>query len=223
MATTPILPASGFFAFFEQRWVQIVIVEFEILWCVLLLNNFWPRFLWTGSLALFTGFTVFSILKGVMGEVSCGCFGVVQVNPWYTAIFDAILVGLLLACKPVLQNPKMKLNYIESLSFVITWFAIAVPVGFLLSVQPSQLESEGVIRGESSIVLLTPEDWLNHPFPLLKYITPSLVLEKDKWTLIFYRENCVKCHEVMKHFTSETESVGIVLERYYNLFATRSE
>ena len=63
LATTPILPASGFFAFFEQRWVQIVIVEFEILWCVLLLNNFWPRFLWTGSLALFTGFTVFSILR----------------------------------------------------------------------------------------------------------------------------------------------------------------
>ena len=97
LSTTPYIAA------FPPRWMMIVFTELEILFAIWLLfvpKNF-EKITWLATACLFSFFSLVTLYKALSGEASCGCFGRVEINPWYTLIFDTTTVGLLLWLRPV--------------------------------------------------------------------------------------------------------------------------
>jgi hypothetical protein len=88
LATQPIL-GNGLL---NSRWLLIIAVAFELLLSLILLANVWPKPTWAASLACFGLFACVSLYKAMSGHASCGYFGRVPVNPWYTATIDLIII-----------------------------------------------------------------------------------------------------------------------------------
>jgi hypothetical protein len=84
LATEPVLSTG----LLDSRWLLMATVEFELLFGLWLLGNIWPKPTWAAALACFGLFTCVSLYKALSGYATCGCFGRVSVNPWYTATLD---------------------------------------------------------------------------------------------------------------------------------------
>jgi hypothetical protein len=56
--------------------------------------------LWTGVLAFFGILTGVSLYLAVEGQASCGCFGKVEVSPWWTLALDVGILAILLVSRP---------------------------------------------------------------------------------------------------------------------------
>ncbi|MGL4943635.1 MAG: MauE/DoxX family redox-associated membrane protein [Thermoguttaceae bacterium] len=106
LATTPSL-GDGLL---HNRWLNILVVEFEILFATWLVTGILPRIAWFVSTCCFTTFAIVSLAKGFAGETSCGCFGAQEVNPWLTFTLDAAIVGGLVLLRPT----KAKLQVYKS-------------------------------------------------------------------------------------------------------------
>ena len=96
LATEPTLGTS----LLETRWFLMAEVEFEIFFGIWLLSNTLPKLTWLAVLGCFGVFTCVSLSKALSGAASCGCFGRVHVNPWYTTCLDASIVLSLLYWRP---------------------------------------------------------------------------------------------------------------------------
>ncbi|GHT23043.1 hypothetical protein FACS189419_06450 [Planctomycetales bacterium] len=59
-----------------------------------LLFGLLPKLTWLATTALFLLFALVSFYKAISGETSCGCFGNVTVNSWFTMTFDIFIVFL---------------------------------------------------------------------------------------------------------------------------------
>jgi len=90
LATEPVLSTG----LLDSRWLLMATVEFELLFGLWLLGNIWPKPTWAAALACFGLFAGVSLYKALSGHASCGCFGRVPVNPWYTATLDVAMVFL---------------------------------------------------------------------------------------------------------------------------------
>jgi uncharacterized membrane protein YphA (DoxX/SURF4 family) len=85
---------------FYARWFNIAVVEFELFFGIWLLTGLMARFTWIAAITCFSMFTIVSASRFFAGFESCGCFGTVVIPPAWTATFDLIVVGLLLAFRP---------------------------------------------------------------------------------------------------------------------------
>lgn len=68
---------------------------------VWLISGVWPRLVRWVAMSCFAVFFVVSLTKCVQGDACCGCFGMVEVSPWVTAVFNALAVLLLMITRPV--------------------------------------------------------------------------------------------------------------------------
>ncbi len=96
LATGPVL-GNGLL---DSRWLLMAVVEFELFFGIWLLSGFYPRQTWAAAILCFGIFACVSLYKALAGHASCGCFGPVPINPWYTTAFDAAIVLLLLYWRP---------------------------------------------------------------------------------------------------------------------------
>ncbi len=101
LGTRPIIASN----WLDQRWVLTVGIVFEIVLAMMLLARFAPRLTWGTALGTFVFFAGVSTWKGLRGEASCGCFGTIEVWPWYTVGLDLLIVGLLVVIHPRLKGP----------------------------------------------------------------------------------------------------------------------
>ncbi|MGM0487596.1 MAG: MauE/DoxX family redox-associated membrane protein [Planctomycetota bacterium] len=69
-------------------------MEFELFFGLWLLANIQPEWTRRAAIACFAVFAAVSLYRAFSGAASCGCFGRVVVNPWYTF---AMAVGAVLA------------------------------------------------------------------------------------------------------------------------------
>lgn len=101
LATAPFLPPvqrsifTPLLELLNNRGLLVFVVEVEILFALVLLSGIQQHWTWFISFLTFTAFFFISVMKGLNGESSYGCFGVITVNPWITASFDIIIVILL--------------------------------------------------------------------------------------------------------------------------------
>ena len=96
LATEPVAETS----LFTSRWFLIGVVEFELFFGLWLLSGLYPRRTWQAALVCFSAFACVSLYKALSGEASCGCFGRVPVNPWYTLVLDLAAVAALTSRRP---------------------------------------------------------------------------------------------------------------------------
>ena len=206
----------------ESRWLLIGVVEMEILFSLWLLANIWPKLTWTAALVCFSLFTCVSLYKALSGYVSCGCFGRVQVNPWYTAILDLGVVLALLRWRPAPRSSPLPpgeggvrvrlswpfISHHSSFSIprattvLVAWLSLGLPAAYAMTnYVPTTFSDAGEIRGDGKVVVLEPENWIGKRFPLLDYIDIGDRLKDGKWLVLLYHHDCPSCQASLPKHT----------------------
>ena len=208
-----------------SRWFLIGLVELELLFSLWILANVLPMLTWTAALMCFATFTCASIYKALSGDASCGCFGRVPVNPWYTAALDLTIVLSLLRWRPpgcglrtmirsashVRQFPivfgqQATSAYLKSVrirvaAILILWLAIGLPaVHAMSSYTPATMSETGSIFGSDEVVVFEPEKWIGKRLPLLNHIDVGNQLRKGQWRVLLYHHDCPQCRETIRAY-----------------------
>ena len=202
LATEPV-PGEGLLSI---RWFQIVWVEAEILLGLWLVSGLARRAAWATALVCFLVFAGVTFPKALAGADSCGCFGAVKVNPWYTLVLDVGAVGALAAFRPNLKNrlqppPLVRLQPVAAVLIrLAAGAAAAIPI---LRYEPAMLSLEGTVVGGGRPVLLEPKEWVGKPCPLLAHIDIGSRLAKGQWIVVLYHHDCPHCQERIPQFEQE--------------------
>ncbi len=103
-------------SFLLTPWMQIAIIEVEVLLGLWLVSGLANRASSLCALVFFVGMSCISLYLALEGQASCGCFGQLKVNPWIMVVVDlAAVVALgislvrvpLAACPPVHWVPLL--------------------------------------------------------------------------------------------------------------------
>ena len=201
LATEPV-PGTSIFG---ARWFLMAVVEFEFLFGACLAANVWPRPAWVASLVCFAAFTCVSLFKAITGNSSCGCFGSIEVNPWYTLGLDISVLLSLLRYRPPEPSFLVRGVYagtsrgqaasVKRVSVVlVTWLLLGTPMAFLMgSYSDTILTAQGRILGEGRIIVLRPELWVGQMFPLLSHLEIDETLSGGVWLALLYMNGCSEC------------------------------
>jgi hypothetical protein len=128
-----------------------------------------------------------STVKIFRGEVSCGCFGQVQVSPWITLGIDvAALVALGLATSGSFRA-------LRRAGLIAAQLAIAALLGSVAFSFRASAEPAG-------LVTLEPADWIGKPWPLMKYVDQRDVISRGKWVVLLYTPQCRNCMAAIEEY-----------------------
>jgi hypothetical protein len=83
----------------SPRW-QVAIIEGEAFLGLWLLSGRRRRAAWLSALLVLTLLGAASLYLAIDGQRSCGCFGRVEVNPWFTFALDAVAAAALALTLP---------------------------------------------------------------------------------------------------------------------------
>jgi hypothetical protein len=222
-STGPILGTG----FFSAKWFVICLVEAEWLGSLglLLLAGVMPTSAWAAALACFGVFTFASLAKGLMGEVSCGCFGRSQLNPFLTALLDLTIVASLLYWRPQGSSGadlRHRLTRVAVASVI--WMAVGIPAACAMGRGlTTTLSDLGEIASDGKTVVLTPELWNGKRFPLLPYLEDRSDhsvgkpvkrplqerLGEGKWLVLLYHSDCDKCQEAIRRLPRITGDLNV--------------
>lgn len=216
LTTEPVIGNS----WLDSRWLLMATVEFELFFGLWLLAGILPKPTWAAAVACFSLFTCVSLYKALSGHASCGCFGRVQVNPWFTSTLDLAIVASLLRWRPSSTSPlppgegkgegSQTLSLVPITAVLLLWLAAGLPAAYAMgSYSPTTLSDAGDIIGNAEIVVLEPEKWIGKRFPLLDYIDIGDKLKEGKWLVLLYHHNCPKCQETIKDLRQVIRPLGI--------------
>ncbi len=219
LATEPTLDNS----ILESRWFLMAEVEGEILFGLWLLGGMLPKLTWMATIGCFGVFTCVSLYKALAGFETCGCFGSVKVNPWYTSGFDlAILASLLKwrprqfplpVCERGVGGESVSASFPRFAVIAVLWLTIGLPAGYAMdSYADTTLSDVGQVVGNGKIVVLEPEKWIGKRFPLLPFIEDysehlqsgerSLRerLVEGEWIVVLFHYDCQNCKEAIPRY-----------------------
>ena len=179
-----------------------LVVQFELLIGILLVFDVAPRLLWWISMVLFASFALASLQKALLGYDSCGCFGNLEISPWWTLTIDlAAVVALVIWCPPLRQSTRR-----ESLSrrwfvAVLIYTAVGMPLGIAMAqFEAKRLTSGMQLLDGGDIVLLEPKTWISDELPLIPYIDRGEALRTGNWTVLLFHHDCPKCQEIIPFY-----------------------
>jgi hypothetical protein len=137
--------------------IQVVVVEWEIVLGVWLVSGRFPRGAWLASLVTFVAFTGVSLYLAVIGRATCGCFGTVEVSPWYAAALDLAVTGALLVCGPfVFRSPASSIPGVTAggarvavSSVIVAWAVVGLASLLLSSWYGSMAGAMAALQGRS--------------------------------------------------------------------------
>ena len=230
----------------DSRWLLIGVVEMEILFGLWLLANILPKLTWAAALACFSLFTCVSLYKALSGYASCGCFGRVPVNPWYTATLDLGIVLSLLYWRPTGRGawfaigrttgwgpsrfsrndtgtvPLPHTACVRVVGVLAAWLVVGLPAAYAMtSYTPTTLSDAGDVIGDGKVVVLEPEKWIGKRFPLLDYIDIGDRLKQGKWLVLLYHHDCPKCQTVVRTLEPAGNKVGSQEAAYLSCLPTK--
>jgi len=202
--------------FHGARWLQIALVEYELLLALWLLSGVglqWGRRI---ALVTFLGFGCYAFFLGISGKASCGCFGKVQVAPWWTFGIDAALIVLLSVWNPLRFKDDLEpaSGYVPFSAriflLVAALFAVLGVPALLIAARPagSDMPIESTLANKR-VVLLEPEKWIGKPFPLTEYIdiVEREQLSRGSWIIVFYRHDCPVCQQALPGYERLAEQL----------------
>lgn len=105
--------------------LQLLAVQAEVLTGTWLLTGRCRVTAWLTAVALFAVLTAISLSSACAGRSDCGCFGRVQVNPWYTSGLNIVCLTLLLVARPSLLLTNWKQSSLVVTSLVVLTAAVA--------------------------------------------------------------------------------------------------
>ncbi len=213
LATEPVAETS----LLTSRWFLIVVVEFELFFGLWLMAGLYPKRTWYAALLCFGGFSCISLYKALSGEATCGCFGTVEMSPWYTFGLDTAAVIALSWCRPqrglagvFREDGRLLFRPAE---VAIVCLAVGAPSAWAMgSYQAAAINETGDISGQSGFVVLEPETWIGKRLPILNHIDIADQLDKGHWIVILYHHQCPVCRKLI----SKHEQLPRVLGRLHD-------
>lgn len=187
----------------ESQWVVVAVIEFELLLGLCLLANVWPKATWAVTLACFGVFACVSLLKAFLGHATCGCFGRVPVNPWYTTALDAAVTCSLLRWPPKGPHSQFGVAFKELAFRGVVVLSVSLVLGLAAAIaisnqnRAASSEAAEDVVGNGRIVVLKPEKWVGKRFPLFDHIAFSDDLKRGNWFVLLYHHDCPGCQEVL--------------------------
>jgi hypothetical protein len=225
LATVPLPPVvqgsvfTPLLEFLNNRYLLVFVIEVEIFFSLFLFSGIWKQWAWFLSLFCFSAFTIVSAMKGLSGENSCGCFGVITVNPWFTAMFDLMIV-ILLAIFHERFNFNIALSIWEKQKlFVIAiiWIILTVPVLltiFSLKQVQVTLGTEMTTPNGKKKIILEPETWKDKKFPLIAHFTQPAdgeILKQGTWKIILIHTDCPNCRKLISEMENQnTTNIALI-------------
>ena len=209
LATAPLPPVvqgSVFTPLLEllnDRYFLMATVVGEILFALVLIAGICLQYTWLLSLLGFSAFTLVSLMKGLSGEISCGCFGTVTVNPWITMGFDLVIVACLVAFRERLDWTFPPLDRKKVLTVLVVWLVLAgLALFFMLSLkqQPhATLGTEFVGADGRITIMLEPNTWVGQRLPLWDHVdvVSRQLLETGEWNIVISRKQCEECKRLI--------------------------
>jgi len=225
LATVPLPPVvqgSVFTPLLEllnDRYFLMFVVVGEIFFALVFIAGIWLQWAWLLSLLGFLAFTLVSLMKGLSGESSCGCFGIVTVNPWITTGFDLIIVAFLAIFRERLDWTFPPLDRKKALAVLVTWLVLAGLALFaILSLKQSPhatLGTEFTGPDGRKMILLEPESWIGKEFPLVSRFVQqegSEILQQGTWSVLLVQPDCQDCKQMIKEWEEKkAKNVAIVV------------
>lgn len=190
----------------ERSWIHqpaalILGSALELTLGAALLTRVWLARMRKVAICVFGGFALAAIAEGILGASGCGCFGTVQISPWYTAGFDLCAVAGLLLCKP---PPASLLAQRHSPAARIA-FALTILVAGIATAAVWETHRPAVVRGVAaingvdpfgeagSLVVLEPSGWAGKTFPLASHINAGSKLHDGQWIVMLVHHDCDHC------------------------------
>ena len=126
------------------------------------------------------------------GEASCGCFGMVPVNPWYTVALDCAALIALFTWRPAnVSQPRTS----RGVRFALLAMAALVLSG--TGVVALAWHGSAGREASEQVVVVRSDGWVGQPFPLLPHLVTEVPITQGKWTIVFFNSHCPVCHEYL--------------------------
>jgi hypothetical protein len=211
LATSPLPPTN----WLSPR-AMIFLVQGELFLGTWLLLDVVSRGLWWVSVSGFAAFALVSLQKALLGYASCGCFGRMEISPWWTLLLDLSAVAALLKWRPPTELAAQAAPLTgrsrtarRGLWAVLIYAAMGVPIGLaIVNYQPQRLTPGLQMLKGSEVVLLEPETWRDLEFPLLPYIEGGQRLRSGRWIVVLFHHDCPKCQEVLPSYQAMAAAEG---------------
>ena len=181
-------------------------VEFAI-GLVVLSGLYWRTLRWF-VLVLFTGFAGYSAYLALNGALSCGCFGPVHVNPWWTMGLDSavvlgVLVSALRECGQERNDPGAiqfanKAATCRQLVAVVMGIVIICTALLVRYAGQRTALANGLLPSVGDLVILEPEQWVGQRLPIAASV--DLDLSQGEWLVLLHRHDCAACQEEVPRF-----------------------
>jgi hypothetical protein len=187
-------------------WVLPIQVGVELGFGLLVLSGiFWRRVCWV-ALILFAAFSAYSLFLVFGGAASCGCFGPIEVHPWWTFMLDvAILVGLLISIGRSQNVPEpatcRDAPFWPGHSTVVAVIVGVVVVSSALLVRyvASRTAMDGNLLATSqNLVILEPARWVGQKLPIMDFI--DLDISQGNWIVLLHRRECPDCQVIVPYY-----------------------
>ena len=212
LATAPVPEAD----LLTSRWFLIALVECELALGLWFLSGWRPSLIRLAGMSCFVLFGSIAVYKAVQGAESCGCFGRVAINPWWTALIDlsaALAFALFRPAKDSVPiNASDRTNLLFHKWVVCCLFVLfGIPAGWAMATfSPNHIGDDGFL-GDGQIVVLEPKEWIGKPFPLTAHIDLGEQLKSGVWKVLLYHHDCPKCQEAIakwEHAASTDDPIG---------------
>ena len=218
----PVAPGSVFTPLLEllnNRNFLMTVVVGEILFALILVVDIWRQWAWFLSLLGFSAFALISMIKGLSGESSCGCFGTVTVNPWITMGLDLVIVAFLAVFRERVDWTFPPVDCKKVLIVLIAWLVLAglALFGMLsLKQQPHATIGQEIIGADGrKMIVLEPETWIGKEFPLIPRFTQpegAEILREGTWNVLLVQPGCSDCQEMIRDLEEKKpDNVAIVV------------
>jgi len=191
LLTEPII-SKGFWESWEFFLIQIPLELGLGIWLVC---GLFRKAAWMLAVLAFGLFIVVTLQKALLGAESCGCFGMVKVNPWITlsAIDIPLFLGLIIF-RPrglkLLPPPWPKAAHFFGVAiptFIV--FGIIMPY-LILHKPPDKTDRYEVVK---------PQEWIGsgETWSMLKHVDIADSLRSNIAVVMFYSTGCEVCHDAI--------------------------
>jgi uncharacterized membrane protein YphA (DoxX/SURF4 family) len=171
---------------------------------LVLSGMFWRQVRWAAIL-LFAMFAVHSLSRALSGNASCGCFGPIDLSPWWTFALDvAIVAGLLVSVScgaPAANASPTSLVWNRHRGVIVAvclgMAALAIALAGRYTTTRTAT-ADDVISSAGKLVVLEPEKWIGKPLPIADAI--DVDFSEGRWIVVLYRLGCHECEEAVLQY-----------------------
>jgi hypothetical protein len=187
--------------------IRFALAECESLLGVWLISRLFPRSLRFVSICVFTGFAFVSMSEATLGHSSCGCFGALKVNPWFTFAFDVVAVSFLSICRPLESGLELRRAPLGiSIIAGAVWFAMfGAPFFGVIWLQKHAIEGGNKAKAR---IDFDPRTSIGRPCSLIKDIKSADRMGRGTWLVLFYRPDCSVCRDALSLFDDLAKDFG---------------